>query len=336
MGALSRYKLRLRRKRWGLRAWRKSRSLRVVADRTGAIRPGEILAFLTLRNEAIRLPYFLDYYRQRGVGHFLAVDNGSTDGSDALLAEAGDVSLWQTTDSYKASRFGVDWLNHLLARYGVGHWCLVVDPDEFLIYPHCDTRPLPALTAWLDSLARRSFSAMLLDLYGEAGIAETPYQAGQDPFRVLTHFDAGNYVLQKNALHQNIWIQGGPRLRAFFADSPERAPALNKIPLVRWQRGVVYHSSTHSLLPRGLNRVYEEWGGERASGVLLHAKFLSVFAEKAAEEAERQQHYSRGREYRAYREGIGGGDTLWSAQATRYEGWRQLETLGLISRGGWL
>lgn len=336
MSAWTRFKLRMVRRRWQIRALWKGRDLSARVDRTGAIKPRDILVFMTLRNERVRLPYFLQYYRDRGVAHFLVVDNGSTDGSGAYLADQPDCSVWATDTSYKRSRFGMDWINRLLARYGVGHWCLVVDPDEFLVYPFCDTRPLPALTDWLDSSAQRSFSAMLLDMYGNDTIATSSYREGADPFEMLDHFDSGNYFHHLNSLHRNIWIQGGPRQRVFFADSPDRAPALNKTPLVKWQRGAVFHSSTHSLLPRGLNRVFGEWGGERACGCLLHAKFLDIFAEKAEEEAARQQHYSRGREYRAYREMFEAGVSLWTENSVRYEDWRQLERLGLISRGSWL
>ena len=70
----------------------------------------------------------------------------------------------------------------------------------------------------------------------------------------------------------------------FFADAPWRAPALNKIPLVKWDRRYTYVSSTHMLLPRGLNFVYDEWGGEKTSGLLLHTKFLDSFSAKAREE----------------------------------------------------
>ena len=52
---------------------------------------------------------------------------------------------------------------------------------------------------------------------------------------------------------------------------------MDKIPLVRWQRRYAYASSTHALLPRGLNRVYAEDGGEAATGILLHTKFLAPF-----------------------------------------------------------
>ncbi len=51
------------------------------------------------------------------------------------------------------------------------------------------------------------------------------------------------------------------------------------------------------LLPRGLNQVYDEWGGEKASGCLLHAKFLDTFSDKAEEELDRRQHYADSHEY---------------------------------------
>jgi len=144
------------------RAFGRRRVLRVDADRTPLINRHDILAFVTLRNERVRLPYFLDYYRDLGVQHFLMVDNGSSDGSADYLRRQDDVSLWRTNAGYKKARFGMDWLGWLLMRYGNGHWCLTVDPDEFLVYPHCDTRPLSALTSWLDSIGRRAFPAMLL------------------------------------------------------------------------------------------------------------------------------------------------------------------------------
>ena len=156
--------MRLRRKRTKLRAYRKHFSLKSVVNRTERIAPGDILLFSTFRDEHIRLPYFLKYYRDLGVSHFLMVDNDSTDGGQEFLADQSDVSLWSTKSSYKRSRFGIDWLNWLQHNYGHDHWTLVVDPDELFVYPFCDTRPIRALTDWLDGSQIRSFGAMLLEL----------------------------------------------------------------------------------------------------------------------------------------------------------------------------
>jgi hypothetical protein len=325
----------LARKRWLFRAYRKRLELRTSSNRTRQISPQDILVFSTLRNERIRLPFFLKYYRDLGVNHFLIVDNDSNDGSREYLAEQPDVSLWTTTHSYKKSRFGADWLNWLQLRYGHQHWCLVVDPDEFFVYPFCDTRPIRALTDWLDASSIKSFPAMLLDMYPKGPLDAQPYRDGQDPFEIAQYFDSGNYIFQRNLRFGNLWIQGGPRARTFFADAPEKAPALNKIPLVKWNRAYAYVSSTHMLLPRGLNQVYDEWGGEKASGILLHAKFLDTFAVKAEEEMQRGQHYAASAEYKAYKAGLQAQPDLWCKWSERYINWRQLEILGLMSKGNW-
>jgi hypothetical protein len=263
------------------------------------------------------------------------VDNDSDDGSVSYLQDQPDVSLWHTRASYKRARFGVDWLNWLQSKYGHEHWNLVVDPDEFLVYPFCDTRPLRALTDWLDASSIRSFSAMLLDMYPKGRIDQQPYTVGQNPLEIANWFDSGNYAIERNWKFGNLWIQGGPRQRVFFPDAPEKAPALNKIPLVKWNRRYVYMSSTHMLLPRGLNAVYDEWGGEKASGALLHTKFLDTFNDKAKEELQRKQHYSGSVEYKAYAATLDENPDLWCKWSEKYINWRQLEILGLMSKGNW-
>jgi hypothetical protein len=327
--------MRLRRKRSQIRAFRKRRELQALSDRTAAISPDDVLLFSTMRNERIRMPYFLQYYRGLGIDHFVIVDNASDDGTAEYLADQMDVSVFHTDHGYKGSRFGIDWLNWLQRKHAHGHWTLVVDADEFLVYPFCDTRPIRALTDWLDASGVKSFGAMLLDMYPKGPIGTATLDEGKDPFEVAHWFDSGNYTIEKNHKYWNLWIQGGPRARMFFADKPKGAPALNKVPLVKWDRRYTYVSSTHMLLPRGLNLVYDEMGGEKTSGCLLHAKFLDTFVEKSAEELERNQHFANSHEYKAYDDGISANPDLWCGWSEKYINWRQLEILGLLSKGNW-
>ncbi|TYB88637.1 glycosyltransferase family 2 protein [Oceaniovalibus sp. ACAM 378] len=335
MGVLRTYLLRWQRKRWLIRAFRKRRELARRSDRTKAIGAGDVLLFATLRNERIRLPYFLKYYRDLGIGHFLIVDNGSDDGSAEYLSDQPDVSVWHSSRSYRRSRFGIDWMNWLLRKYGHGHWTLTVDVDEFFIYPFCDTRPITALTDWLDASSIKSFGTMMLDMYPKGPISNHRYGEGQNPFDIAKWFDSGNYSIARNKTFGNLWIQGGPRARMFLSDKPERAPALNKLPLVKWDRSYAFVSSTHMLLPRGLNLVYDEFGGEKASGILLHAKFLDTMTDKAREEVGRGEHFANSTEYRAYHARLKNDPDLWCKWSEKYINWRQLEILGLMSKGNW-
>lgn len=317
------------------RALRKRREVSAVVDRTEAIRPGDLLLFCTLRNEAIRLPYFLRHYRALGVKHFLFVDNDSTDSSRDLLIGQDDVSLWQSAASYRRAHFGMDWLQALLMRHGHGHWCVTVDVDELLVYPHHDTRPLPALTGFLDACGEVAFGALMLDLYPQGPLDQTRHRPGDDPTEALAWYDAANYTINRKPDLGALWIQGGPRSRGFFAQTPRQGPTLTKVPLVKWHWRYVYLNSTHTLLPRALNRIYDTQGGEKASGVLLHTKFLPEVAAKSAEEKQRRQHFGAPGAFDGYYDALIAAPDLWHPYSTRYRGWRQLEAEGLMSRGGW-
>lgn len=328
------------RRRWirRKRLWRALRSrhqLQLIQDNRADIRPGAILGFTTLRNEAMRLPFFLDHYRRLGVNHFLMVDNDSTDGSVPFLRQQADVSVWQTKASYRAARFGVDWLNWLQMRHAHGHWIVVADADELLIYPDWEERRLPDLTRWLDGRGQRSLGAMMLDMYPKGPLDAQRFVPGQDPTSVLNWFDGYGYWVQRQRKLDNLWLQGGPRARVFFAKTPRRAPTLNKIPLVRWNWRYAFVNSTHSALPSFLNHTFDTDGVEKVSGVLLHTKFLPGNAARAAEERARDEHFQVGTRYADYYESLTKSPNLWCEQSIQYRDWQQLLDLGLMSRGDW-
>ncbi|MDP5219426.1 glycosyltransferase family 2 protein [Ruegeria sp. 2205SS24-7] len=329
------YRLRWKRRRLLWRSLRSRHHLRALADRTKKIKPDDILLVATMRNEITRLPHFLDYYRTLGINHFLIVDNDSDDGTTGLLRDQPDVSLWHTDAPYRDARFGLDWVTWLQMRYAHGHWVLMADADELLVFAHCDQRDLRDLTGWLDAQNRRVFGALMLDLYPQGPIGAQDYNPGANPLEVVNGFDPDPYRGQWQQPLGNLWVQGGARERVFFADRPERSPTLNKIPLIRWSRRYAYVNSCHSILPRDLNFAYDGPGGTAPSGVLLHTKFLPEILPKSAIEQRRGQHFTHPEEFGTYYDRIASAPTLWGSQTQRYEGWQQLQRLGLLSGGGW-
>jgi len=312
-----------------------SRDLRVVQDNTGNIAGGDILLFCTLRNEAFRIPHFLEHYRKLGVQHFIFVDNGSGDGFMDRVRDQSDISVWYTEASYKQSNFGMHWLNYLLRKFGSGHWCVVCDPDEFLVFPYDDQRNLHELSAYLEGDRRRSFFSLLLDMYSDAPVSETGYDANRQPVEVCPHFDSTGYVQSVNKRVLNIWVQGGVRRRVIFRNNPASAPALNKTPLVKWKWNYGYISSMHALVPRHLN-IPHHHHYLAPTGCLLHFKFFSVLQEKAAEEQVRNEHFMNSLEYSHYNKHTSTRDQpLTYEGSVKYEGWRQLVSLGLMNIGKW-
>ena len=325
------YRLRWKRRYFLVRAFRKRRQLRCLQDRTKAIQAGDILGFSTMRNEMLRLPGYLDHYRQLGVRHFLIVDNDSDDGTTDYLLRQPDVSLWHSADSYKASRFGVDWLTWLQFRYGHGHWCMTADADELFCFPHDDKLGLLGLTNWLDRSGLETISTIMIELYPKGPISETPATEGS----ILKHlrwFDADNFWATPRADGLGQVVRGGVRARHFFQDEPARAPTMNKLPLVKWSWRYAYVSSTHVALPKSLNALH--WARDTApTGALLHTKFFHDAPARAVMEKARGEHFGDGMLYADYYGGVAADPDFWSETSSEFTGWQALEVLGLIQAG---
>lgn len=286
-----------------------------------------------MRNELVRMPAFLEHYRRLGVRHFLVVDNQSTDGLQEYLAQQPDCSCWLGDGSYKASNFGMDWCNLLLAEHGCGKWCVTVDPDEFLVFPHCEERGLRGLTRYMEGADQPSLFAPMMDAYGRGRLSATRLSSGMSPFDACPYFDRFNLCQRFDAERRNWWVQGGVRMRFFSQDAPQLAPALNKVPLVRWEKGLHYVSSMHHLnRPRFNCTVLDN--PVAVSGVLFHFKYVSLLIAKAEEELVRGEHYAGSREYRAYHEA--GDPVLYDSDiSVRYRDPAQLLELGFMQAGGW-
>ena len=316
-----------------LRMRRFGKQLKPRIDRTKDIGKSDVLLFMCLRNELFRLPYFVDYYRRIGVKHFLIIDNDSTDGVIEWAKSQPDISLWHTRASYKASNFGMEWCNFLLRKYGTGHLCVTVDPDEFLVYPCMETRSLRELGEYMKMEKREAFHVVMLDAYSDKPLAETIYRQGDDPFEVAPFFDKDGYV-QVSTHAMPTFTRGGPRMRVHNRRDPLKSPALNKIPVVWWQWNFRYVSSMHDIKPMRLMRVRDRFNPS-ITGALFHFKFFASLKDKAAEEMTRKEHYFGGTEYERYakenRENL-----YEEGVSVRYESPEQLIGLGLICRGNWL
>lgn len=317
-----------------LQSWRHGRALKPVLDRTGAIKPGDILLFCTLRNEGPRMPWFLSYYRERGVDHFIFVDNDSTDSFQDWARQHDDISVWYTDASYRDANFGMHWLNALLRRHGSGHWCVTCDPDEMLVFPYQDTRDLHELAHFMESEDRASFCCVMLDMYSDRPLEQTHYRAGDDPFEIAPWFDGTGYVQEEGWLRE-IKVQGGVRRRVFFHDQPEQAPSIHKTPFVKWRWSYSYFLSMHQLVPTHLNRPH---AGNHLSptGCLMHFKYFASLEDKVSEEMERKQHWADSYEYRRYHDRFTTASSeLMAENSIRFRDWRQLVGRGFMNVGQW-
>ena len=324
-----------------------------------ALAKGDIVALMVTRNEAMRLPSALRHLRSLGVDRVLLVDNRSTDGTREIAARDERVHLVDAPGSYAASNFGVGWTNALLDRYARGHWTLVVDADELLVFPGSD-RPgaLRALCRHLDSIGSEALPTLLLDCFPKEPLRDLRFRSGDDLLDAARWFEPPSPRRERSEHFPYFQEFGGLRERLFFPEAdpkrparlahqklynlfwrlpalraserfralaPKRSPNLTKVPLVKWREGAGLLSSTHMLRPM-------ELAPGQPSGVLLHFKFLQDFHARAEDAVARGAHYDGSREYRRYLEALERDPAfgLHSRRSVRYAGPEQLAALGLM------
>ena len=228
----------------------------LAQDNLGALSKSAFLLITTCRNEGFRLPAFLNHYRRLGFEHFVIVDNESTITCASLVKDAPDVTVYSAHGSFKAARFGIPWVNSILGRHANGKWVIHVDPDEYLVYPGCDTVPIRDYAAQLKRAGMRGLPVIMLDMYSDRPVTENKVRPGQDPLEVCPYFDGNTYVeVRENPLSVK-HIRGGPRLRLF--PDGTKGPMLNKTPLLFWSQPVAYARCANEVWPPYLaGRTYE-------------------------------------------------------------------------------
>lgn len=255
----------------------------------------EIRALIVVQNEKKRLTWLLTYYRKMGVDRFLVVDNDSSDGTTEYLLAQPDVHVWHTSDSYGESKYGRYWLDEIRAKHGCGHWCLVVDADEILVFPRSEYITLKDLVSYMEAYGYRGLFTFMLDMYPSGPLSQAVLEENQDFTEVADHFDVGPYFVMPSENFPRVGVNGGLRRRMFFQSGMKgRGPNLRKVPLIQWQDGDSY-TSAHSCSPVQLADI---------TGVILHFKYFSDFHEKVAIEAGRKEHANMGMEYSIYLDAI--------------------------------
>jgi len=303
-------------------------NLRRIDSRRLNITPNEILSVACVRDESLRLPYFLEYHRKLGVDRFFIVDNDSQDGTQEYLLAQPDVHVFTTRQRYSESRCGVDWFNALLHEYAVGHWALTLDADEMLVYPSSERIGLRRLVEVFDRRNEGALMTFLLDMYADQPIRETRYRRGEPFIETCPFFDRDSYVYDRSdPAFAYVPVRGGVRARLFWEgyERDRPAPFLRKVPLVKWRSDLKYAASTHQLEGAVFSL--------RLTGALLHFKLFSDFCERAILEAERGEHWESAGQYSVYSEVILAQPDLnpWYEGSIRYDDSAQLSALGLAA-----
>lgn len=280
----------------------------------------DIVLFTHIYNEMLRIPNLLEYYRSLGVSQFFVIDNNSTDNCQEFLLKQPDVHLFWTKENHTLSGEGMVWYQHLIDTYLKGNWILVVDADELLVYPNCETRKLPELTAFLDKYDYEAMASFMLDLFPQnlekqLSISPDISFIEQSPY-FYNHY---NFIYHLDPPYFD--VKGG-----IFYYLENLTPPLVKTPLIKTSKGIRYIQTHHRITPAKIAPI---------TSAFLHFKFLGNFYERSKNIVSKKLLWGGGKAYSSYMRMFDNHihhnfDFTKLDKTTKYENSQQLINLGLI------
>ena len=265
----------------------------IGGDKTSLFKSGGPIVVFCCRDEALRLPYFLQYYRELGVEGFIAIDNMSSDGTRDLLLEQNDVVLIEANGSYLSARCGLYWVNHVLRDLvAEGRWVLLVDIDELLVFRGVENRSIFELIADAESAGDGVVYTPMIDMYSRLDLGEVRYKQGERFIDTCKYFDGlDTYKFQSK--RSGFGVEGGVRDRVFFrSEDGKNKINLSKYSFFKWRDGMLIKTA-HSLSPKYIQKT-------NTVAALLHFKFFHDFREKVEVAVRDNLHWNNSEEYKVY------------------------------------
>jgi glycosyltransferase involved in cell wall biosynthesis len=339
--------------------------LQALDDALVRIGQNDIVCIVRVHNEALRLPYFLEYHRNLGVGAFLFIDDQSNDGTiEYLRSQAtlhGDVYIFSPAGSYKDARGGLDWCEALADEYADDRWILFLDTDELFAYPGCENKNLHSLVEFLENEQSEAVFSFMLDMFPAGAVGANRYQPGL-PFSLSAPMFDPNYKFLRRwrkpfraQRSPKTMVIGGVRLRIFY---PQLVNCGSFGIVIRQLVGsanrrlhrIGLELPLDSALPPALEKIpFRKWSRGRSrlytshhsdavrlssvTSVLLHYKFFSDFRSKVEAAIIRGQHWNNAIEYKKYAVLIDNGEELFlpDERSLTYRSSQQLMQLGLLN-----
>jgi Glycosyl transferase family 2 len=333
------------------------------------ISPGLINAIVICYNEAVRLPYFLEFYKLLGVRRFIVVDNGSTDTSGAILDADPLVTRLYSERSFAQHK--AIWREALADTFLSGQWIVFPDIDELLIYPGWPEHDLHWLVDYLESGGYDALFAPMVDMYAAEPLSEMEYEAGNSFIEACPYFDTRNYRLltasPKKWSTPKFRVQGGARERLFHPPREREPTQLDRLLIALLfslkrnvdpgparknldKRALKYLSAClpenppnmskipllrwrpGTKLPGGPHRVSAEYNLAPDWGTVLHFKYLHDFPQKVEQAVSRGQHMSGAVHYKQYQGRIPElrGKSLRFEGSRRFRDYRSMLDVGLM------
>ncbi len=254
--------------------------------RLNNINSQDIILICLVKNDLVRIKEFYKHYSNIGINQFVFIDNYSNDGTFEYLKSKKNVSIFRTREKYSTLNRQV-WIYKVMNEYGYNNTFLIVDSDEFLIYPDYEKKKI---NDYLNEKKEDRYRALMLDMYSDQNFLCNDRNLEKSFREKYCYFDKCGYYAMNDLRFDS--IIGGVRQRV-FKEYESISPYLTKYPLIKYDIGDVFYNS-HFYLPYFKNFNCD------IQFILLHYKFLPSDIDRIKKRVKENNYAKNSIEYRAY------------------------------------
>jgi len=225
------------------------------------------------------LEHFIAYYQSLGVTHFIMIDNLSEDEGPEYLKSLKHINLrlYRTECSYRDAAYGTKWINQILKKYCVDHYCFTVDIDELFLFDSRKYQTLHDLIDDMESSGSNTVPVTLLDMYPKR--TNDSYRRGKEFLSHSQYFDDLNetFYEERGEVYETFAFKvGGVRRRVLGAKV-----CINKFPFFKYDfHPLEVAPGYHFFKVNGKVQLQsDKISLFQQAGVLLHFKFLKPHLE---------------------------------------------------------
>jgi len=169
--------------------------------------------------------FFIDYYQKLGIQDFHFFYPKGTDVAQIEAYENCNLYTIESTDNKEII------YNYFLKKCKENQWVMILEPNEYTVYPNYKTRNIVELTHFLNNLEEKSFFTATIEMYRNDD-QPVNHQYIENPLAVYKYFDRFNLSQKKNGA-EVLDIKGGPEMRIHNRLYPADAPDLNRLTLIK-------------------------------------------------------------------------------------------------------
>lgn len=234
-----------------------------------------LILIVTTYNSMHEIAKFFKHYRKLGIERFVAIDDGSDDGTLDFLCGQPDADVYRSNVPFGKGRDRI-WRQLAMEKYGKDRWYMSVDSDEYLVFENSETKRLPDLIREMEQNREWHLAALMIDLYPDGPVDSVADDSARLPWHICPMFDPSGYFIRPQA--RALSIRGGPRYRHFGF-----AGRINKYPLFYADRSTRFDLNYHTMFP-----YYQNFVPVRAA--LLHNKYAPGAISRLGLVAQRGHH----------------------------------------------